>query len=502
MAEQSAVQIKKKGIDLKWWVLLTVIIGTFLGRLDQTIVSLATPKMMEDFNITTSMAGWISTAYILANAVFVPIWGKLGDTIGRKKVYIMGFLIFIVGSVLAGLAWNFPSMILFRVIQAIASSADYPTAMAILAVTFRDGKERNMAMGIWSSAFAASSVFGPLIGGPLIDNFGWRSVFLVNLPVGLLGLFMASIFVTESVSGEKNPHFDWWGAITLGIALTSFVLVLDKGYDWGWFSISSILCYISTILFTLIFQKIEKKSPEPIVDLKFFSNGGFVNVIANNFIVFVGLIGCTFLIPIFAQQFLGYSATETGYLFIPMAFVMLLAAPIGASLSSSSIKPGYVIAGSTLVAGIGLSMLTSIDARSTAWDIILPMLVMSFGMGFGMAQRTSAVTSLVPASEMGVASSILALARNIAGAFGIALFNTILNNSIERNVLDISRASTFNGTTAIAYQQFISLITFKAQIDAYSTVFWVGAVVLFIGAFLALFLRVENTNSKQKVMVE
>ncbi|MDE2312519.1 MAG: MFS transporter, partial [Patescibacteria group bacterium] len=174
--------------SFKWWVLLTVIVGTFLGRLDQTIVNLALPKIISDFSITVSAAGWIATAYILANAIFVPIWGKLGDTVGRKRVYILGFSIFILGSALAGLAWNLSSMIVFRVIQSIAGSADYPTAMAILAVTFPEGRERAQALGIWSSSFAAAAVFGPLIGGPLIDNFGWRSVFLVNIPVGLVGL--------------------------------------------------------------------------------------------------------------------------------------------------------------------------------------------------------------------------------------------------------------------------------------------------------------------------
>ena len=124
--------------NLKWMILLTVIVGTFLGRLDQTIVNLALPKIIDDFSITISQAGWIATAYILANAVFVPIWGKLGDTIGRKKVYILGFTIFIFGSILAGLSWNLSSMIVFRIIQAIAGSADYPTAMAIIAVTFKD----------------------------------------------------------------------------------------------------------------------------------------------------------------------------------------------------------------------------------------------------------------------------------------------------------------------------------------------------------------------------
>src|SRR4029079_2805831 len=161
------------------------------------------------FGITVTAGGWIATAYILANAIFVPIWGKLGDSIGRKKVYIIGFAIFILGSVLAGLGWNLPSMIVFRVIQAIAGSADYPTAMAILAVTFREGKERAQALGIWLSSFAAATVFGPLLGCPLIDNFGWRSVFLINLPIGILGIFMAMRFINESRSLVESKFFDW-----------------------------------------------------------------------------------------------------------------------------------------------------------------------------------------------------------------------------------------------------------------------------------------------------
>lgn len=214
-------------------VLLTVVIGTFLGRLDQTVVNLAIPKVINDFSITVSAAAWIVTAYIIANAIFVPIWGKLGDTVGRKKIYILGFSIFIVGSILAGLSWNLGSMIVFRVIQAIASSADYPTAMAIIAITFREPKERAQALGIWSSSFASAAVFGPLIGGPLIDLFGWRSVFLINLPVGLLGLFMALAYVKESVSEHKTINFDWWGASTLGAALAFLVMILDQGMTWG-----------------------------------------------------------------------------------------------------------------------------------------------------------------------------------------------------------------------------------------------------------------------------
>src|SRR5512142_2092866 len=252
MTEKKAEKQPEKKDNLKWWILLTVIVGTFLGRLDQTIVNLALPKIINDFGITVSAAGWIATAYILANAIFVPIWGKLGDTIGRKKVYIIGFTVFILGSVLAGFAWDLPSMIVFRVIQAIAGSADYPTAMAILAVTFREGKERAQALGSWSSSFAAAAVFGPLIGGPLIDNFGWRSVFLVNLPVGIIGLAMALLFIRESRADKPILHVDFSGAITLGIALSALVLVLDKGTEWGWLSIQSAVSYAAILLFGLI----------------------------------------------------------------------------------------------------------------------------------------------------------------------------------------------------------------------------------------------------------
>src|ERR1035437_4843813 len=340
-SERSSSRMTAKS-NLQWWILLTVIVGTFLGRLDQTIVNLALPKIIDDFGITVSAAGWIATAYILANAIFVPIWGKLGDTLGRKKVYILGFSIFILGSVLAGLSWNLSSMIVFRVIQAIAGSADYPTAMAILAVTFKEGKERAQALGIWSSSFAAAVVFGPLLGGPLIDNFGWRSVFLINLPIGILGMIMAMRFINESRSEIKTTFFDWWGALTLGGMLSSLVLVLDKGSDWGWLSIGSMTCYFLIVVLLGLFIKIEQKAPEPIVDLKFFKIPAFVNALLNNFVVFMGMMGGVFLLPVFARTFLGFNATESGYLFMPMAAMMMIASPLGGMLTGR-IKAKYNI---------------------------------------------------------------------------------------------------------------------------------------------------------------
>ena len=492
---------KPKKSNLRWWILLTVIVGTFLGRLDQTIVNLALPKIINDFGISVSAAGWIATAYIIANAVFVPIWGKLGDTIGRKKVYIWGFSIFILGSVLAGLSWNLSSMIVFRIIQAIAGSADYPTAMAILAVTFREPKERAQALGIWSSSFAAAIVFGPLLGGPLIDGFGWRSVFLVNLPIGLLGIFMAMKFINESVSEAETKFFDWWGAFSLGGMLSSLVLVLDKGSDWGWLSLESVACYIAIIVLLGIFIHIEQKVPEPIVDLKFFKIPAFVNALMNNFVVFMGMMGGVFLVPVFAQTFLGYNATESGYLFIPMAIALMVGAPIGGMLTGK-VESRYVIFASTITASIGIFLFTRLDPKSTALDIIIPLSIMAFGLGFGMAQRTNIVASVVPEKEIGIASSVLALIRNIAGAFGIAIFATILNNKTESNILSINGFSHISSHNPLIMQRFIGLIELKAQIDAYDYVFLIASAIIFFGAFTVLFLKIQKERTDITVHVE
>jgi len=491
----------REKVDLKWWILLTVIVGTFLGRLDQTIVNLALPKIINDFSITVSSAGWIATAYILANAVFVPIWGKLGDTVGRKKVYILGFSIFIFGSVLAGLSWNLGSMIVFRIIQAIASSADYPTAMAILAVTFKQGKERGQALGIWSSSFAAAAVFGPLIGGPLIDAFGWRSVFMINLPVGIIGLIMAMTFIHESRSDRPTVSFDWWGALTLGASLSALVYVLDQGTTWGWLSTGSMACYAAVLIFGAVFVWIEDRVDEPIVDLKFFKNSIFVHTMLNNFIVFMGMMGSVFLLPIFAQTFLGYDATQTGRLFIPMAAALMLAAPLGGALIGK-VQPRYVIMASTFLAALGTYWFSFIDARSGPLAIMLPLSVMAFGMGFGMAQRTNIIASVVDQSEIGIASSVLALARNIAGAFGIAVFGTLLTTWTNNKVLAIAQRSVLNSHSPADYAKFIGLITLKAQISAYSLVFISGAILVAVGGALAYFINVKNMRTDIEVHVE
>ena len=312
---------EQKGIHPhEWIVLLTVMIASFLGRLDGTVVNLALPKMISDFGITVSQASWISTAYIIANAIFVPIFGKLGDMIGRKPLYLFGIIGFVITSMLAGLSANLSQMVIFRILQAITVSIDYPLALSIIAFTFRDRAKRAQAMGLWSAVFGVAAVFGPLLGGPLIDNFSWRSVFYINVPIGIIGALMAMKFIEEPVQkirGIKN--FDIFGSLTLGLSLGTLVLVLDQGQSWGWLSFNSVISYIITIVSLVLFIFIEKRQKEPVVDLKFFAIPEFSISLIASFITFMGMIGGLFLLPLFVQNYLGYSVTKTGYLFLPMA---------------------------------------------------------------------------------------------------------------------------------------------------------------------------------------
>ena len=254
-------------------------------------------------------------------------------------------------------------------------------------------------------------------------------------------------------------------------------------------------------MFFSIFVKIEKKSEEPIVDLSFFKIPAFVNTLSNNFIVFMGMMGSMFLVPVFVQTFLGYDATKAGYLFMPMAITMVVSAAIGGKFAGK-IKAKYAIFASTAVASVGLFMLSFLDPKSSSIEVIIPLCVMALGMGFGMSQRTNIIASVVKPTEIGIASSVLALARSISGAFGIALFGTLLNNRIESNVLRINQFSHFFGTALVDFQKYVALIILKAQISAYSFVFIVSSVVVFLGSFTILTLKIKNENTNVKVLVE
>ncbi len=482
---------RRKGFEKhQWLILATVMIASFLGRLDGTIVNLALPDIIKAFGITVSQASWISTSYIIANAIFVPVFGKLGDMIGRKNLYIFGILAFTLTSALAGLSFNLSSMVFFRILQAITVSIDYPIALSIIAYTFEDKAQRAQAMGLWSAIFAGAAVFGPLLGGPLIDHFSWRSVFYINIPLGILGTWMAIQFIKEPARKVKSlANFDITGSLLLGISLGTMVLVLEEGRSWGWTSVNSLISYIVAIVSMAVFLVVEKQQKEPVVDLKFFKIPTFTFAIVTSFISFMGMIGGIFLIPIFAQNFLGYSVTKAGYLFIPMAIALMTAAAIGPRLASK-IPPRLLTAfGMFTAAFVFFFLFSGIDIKWEFWDITWRLIIFAAGLGLGLSPLTTAATSTVPLHEVGIASSILALARNISGAFGVAIFATVLSNSVTTQLIQIQLHSVVNTLDPILLKQIPLLMITKANVLAYTTVFQVAGVLLAMGGISALFVK-------------
>lgn len=435
-----------------WLALITLIFGTVLVGLDKTVVNLAIPTIITFFGISLSTAGWIMTIYILTTAIFVPIFGKIGCGYGHRRIFAIGFVSFVFFSVLGGLSWNIYSLLIFRALQGVAGAAVYPTAMSIIAKIFKDKGERAQALGLWSAMMAVSIAIGPLVGGPLIDNFSWRSVFFINLPVGLIGIFMIFLFVPKDEPEEKGK-FDFFGSILLGFALASLLIVLDKGIEWGWTSFYSLMLYLGVIIFFFFFYLNEKKFSNPIIDLKHFRNPTLVAALGVA-LISLGVFTSTLLVvSIFAQETLKYNATKAGYLFLPSVLGYVFCAPLGAKFSKK-INPKYIISGGIFLGTIGSVMLSFVNPNEILFTLIIPLIFMGAGLGMGTAPLTVAVTTSVPHHEIGVASGLLNLTRNVSGAFGIAFLVTLMHNGIS-----------------------------------YKIVFLISAGFIFLGAIIALFIK-------------
>ena len=478
-----------------WLVLLTVMVGTLLIGLDRTVVNLAVPKVISDFGITVTAAAWIATAYIITNAVFVPVFGKLGDLYGNRVIYVWSFIGFIVMSVLTGLSWSFSSLVFFRAAQGLVGAAIYPTAMSLIAKSFLNPKARAQALGIWSSSFAVSAIIGPLLGGYLIDSFSWRMIFYINLPIGIAGLIMTLLFLPHDRPVDQG-RFDWFGSVLLAGAITSMVLVLDQGQTWGWTSAASVACYIGTVLFGFLTYFWETRHTHPIIDFKLFKNPTIVSVLVVSFISFGGMMGAMFLLPVFAQTFLGYDAIQTGLLFIPMGLTLPLFAPLGARLALS-IHPRYTVSFGMAVAALAFFLLRSLDPAMTYIDFVIPLMLFGAGLGLGMAPLTTAATTAVPLNEVGMSSGLLNLTRNIGGAFGIAIFGTLLVDATNTNVLQVAQNSVIRSHAPQAIAQGVNLIILKADLLSYGTVFVWAASAMLAGAFAALLLLRANTSDHE-----
>ncbi|MFA6542206.1 MAG: DHA2 family efflux MFS transporter permease subunit, partial [Bacteroidota bacterium] len=307
----------------RWWVLLNVMIGTFMAVLDSTIVNVSLPKIMATFGTSVDKAEWILTGYLLVFAVMLPSSGWIADHFGYKRTYIFSFGLFTFGSFLCGLAWDENALIFFRIIQGIGGGLLMPIGMAIILREF-PVEQRGTALGFWGISAAASVSFGPLAGGYLVDNFSWHAIFDVNVPIGIVGV-LATFLIQREYKTEKARGFDFVGFASVTVFLVAILLALSDGNaswnDGGWTSPFILWCFaISAASFT-VFLITEFTVEHPLIDLQLFK---YFNYSMANIVLFVfgfAIFGSTFLLPLYLQNSMGYSATQVGMMFLPSGIV-------------------------------------------------------------------------------------------------------------------------------------------------------------------------------------
>ena len=411
----------------KWWVLFNVMIGTFMAVLDATIVNVALPKIMATFGVDVDKAEWVLTAYLLVFAVMLPTSGWVADHLGYKRTYFGALFLFTFGSFLCGLAWNEDVLILFRIVQAAGAGFLMPVGMAIVTREFPP-QQRGIALGFWSIAAAASVSLGPLIGGYLVDNIGWNAIFDVNVPIGLFGLF-ATLVIQREYRAEKARSFDIVGFISAAVFLITLLLALSDGNAaWntgGWSSPFIISCFFLSAIAFVIFLTTELNVKHPLIELNLLKNFNFGITNSILFIFGMGMFGSTFLLPLYLQNSLGYTALQAGAVFLPVGILQAITAPIAGFLSDKVNPKIPAVLGMSMLA-LSLFLNASLSLYSEHSQIMFPLIIRGLAMGMVFTPLSTLALSEIPRHKIAQASGLFNVLRQLGGSFGVALMGALL----------------------------------------------------------------------------
>jgi len=440
------------GLDHKHWIapVLVTLIGVFMSILDSSIVNVAISTIMNVFNTDTSGVEWVSTAYMLAMGMVVPLSGWLGDKLGLRNLYLWCLVAFTIGSVACAAAWNIESLIGARVLQALGGGMLMPTVMAMIyRLVPRD--KMGSGMGIFGMALLVAPALGPTLGGWLVEYVDWRWIFLINLPIGVLGTILAFFFIPEFKHAGQVGKFDVPGALTAGAGFAGLLYVLSKGNEWGWTSEATVLTLVASLGILLLFVLIELSSPAPLLDLKVFQYRSFT--LANLIVVVttIGMFAGLFYIPLFLQSIRGLGAMETGMLMLPGALASGLMMPISGRLYDRFGPKVLMIAGLTLMAGATLAFST-ISLETSLVTIIWWNIFRGLAMGLSMMPAQTAAMADMPLALVSRASSVSSIIRNLASSFGIAMMTVLLNG---RNTFHHARMTDTLSTDNVAYTSFL-----------------------------------------------
>ncbi|MFM1954501.1 MAG: hypothetical protein RL118_692 [Actinomycetota bacterium] len=419
-------------------VLIGLMSGMFLSALDQSVVGTAMRTIGDDLK-GQELQAWVTTAYLITSTIATPIYGKLSDIFGRRRLFIIAISIFIFGSVIAGFATTMPQLAAFRAVQGIGAGGLFSLAITVLA-DIVPPRERARYQGMFLAVFGSSSVLGPLVGGMFagVDEIlwisGWRWVFLINLPIGALALFMVVSFLHVPHTPKKH-RIDWLGALTIIVAVVPLLLVAENGRDWGWGSTNSILMYAIGAFGIVAFILAERKAgEEAILPLALFKSRTFTGSTIMGVIVGVGMFGGMMTIPLLLQIVMGASPTESGFMMLPMVFGMMMGTTISGQVTSKTGKYKIFLTTGTAFLTLGYVYMISFNADSEYWWMAGGMVMIGLGLGQLMQTLTLAAQTSVPPSEIGVATASSTFFRQMGGTLGVAIFISILFNGLKDSI--------------------------------------------------------------------
>ena len=450
----------------KWWTLGAVAFGLFMIMLDNTIVNVALPAIEHSLHMSISSLEWIVTAYALTFAALLITGGKLGDMFGRRKMFIVGLVVFTLASLACGLAPSAGFLIGARAVQGIGAALMNPATLSIITATFPP-KERGQAIGIWAGVSALALAIGPLLGGLIVDNINWHWIFYVNVPVGVVGIVVSYFFIRESRDTSHEQSIDLPGLVTSGASLLALSYALIEGNNHGWTSPEILGLFVGAAVLLAAFILLELRQRLPMLDLSLFKIGSFVGANLVAMLVSLGMFGVFFYISLYVQNVLGYSPTKAGAIFLPMTILIILIAPISGRLSER-FGGRWLMGGGMTILGVSLLLYQRVGLHTTFWTLFPAMILGGVGMAMTMSPMTSTAMGSVPVDKAGVGSGVLNSFRQVGGSFGIAVMGAILASYLSARP-----------GTELAKQQYV---------NGLHAALFVSACIVFAGAIVAVAL--------------
>ncbi|MFC2064312.1 MFS transporter [Chloroflexota bacterium] len=446
-----------KRIAVKWWVLIAIGTGSFMATLDASVVNIILPILKDAFNSNVATIEWVVTVYLIVISGMLLTFGKLGDLKGHKTIYQWGFGIFIVFSGLSGGAWSPTSLVIFRAMQAIGGAMLASNAAAIVTDNFPQD-ERGRAFGLLSIMTYLGLTVGPVLGGWLTHVFSWRMVFFINIPIGLLALFLSQRFIPKDTPADLGQQFDVIGAILFMAGLSTLMLGLNKGAEWGWGSPAILGVLFAALIILWIFIQTQKCVSTPMLDLTLFRNRVFTLSTITSVFNYMAIYSLIFLMPFYLIEGRGFDPRYAGILLSVQSVFMAITAPISgyASDKIGSRVPGMIGLGAM---SIGFLLLSIIDQATGLWVIVLGIAIIGFGTGSFISPNTSALMGSAPKSQRGVASAMQAEARSFGMVLGIGMAGAIFTTQLAANTSQALYEGVSKGFLAAALVAALGVIT-------------------------------------------